>query len=175
MKGKLANPCAKDDIINRLSTGESSNQIANDYNVSGQRIRQIKKENLELIESKAQELLDNLPNIVETAKEDILLSKDITKILKSEINSYDEDVQRSVGNKLKFKTITNKLSADILRSVGIFPAQSPSIVFNQFNIDNSKHLNVDPVIMKLFSGDFSKSMQVVDMNEENLNNVGETI
>ncbi len=169
MKGKLANPCTKDDIINRLSIGESSNQIANDYNVSGQRIRQIKKENLELIESKAQELLGNLPNIVETAKEDILLSKDITKILKSEINSYDEDVQRSVGNKLKFKTITNKLSADILRSVGIFPAQSPSIIFNQFNIDNSKHLNVEPAVMKLFSSEFSKNMQVIDMNEENLN------
>ena len=43
--GKLANPCAKAEIINRLATNESSNQIAKDYNVSGQRIRQIKKEN----------------------------------------------------------------------------------------------------------------------------------
>ncbi len=42
---KLANPCTKAEIINRLATNESSNQIANDYNVSGQRIRQIKKEN----------------------------------------------------------------------------------------------------------------------------------
>ncbi len=39
--GKLANPCAKNDIIDRLSTGESSNQIANDYDVSVQIIRQI--------------------------------------------------------------------------------------------------------------------------------------
>ncbi len=40
---KLANPCTKADIINRLATNESSNQIAKDYNVSGQRIRQMKR------------------------------------------------------------------------------------------------------------------------------------
>ncbi len=60
--GKLANPCAKNDIINRLSTGESSNRIANDYDVSGQRIRQIKKENRELIEQKALNLSDYAHN-----------------------------------------------------------------------------------------------------------------
>ena len=32
---KLANPCAKAEIINRLATNESSNQTAKDYNVTG--------------------------------------------------------------------------------------------------------------------------------------------
>ncbi len=81
MKGKLANPCTKKEIINRLATNESSNQIAKDYDVSGQRIRQIRKENQELIEQKAQELLKNLPNIVETAKHYIDISKRISKII----------------------------------------------------------------------------------------------
>jgi uncharacterized protein (DUF433 family) len=40
---KLANPCTKFEIINRLAKNESSNQIAKDYNVTGKRIRQMKK------------------------------------------------------------------------------------------------------------------------------------
>ena len=40
---KLANPCIKEEIIGRLATGEPSNKIALDYNVSGQRIRQIRR------------------------------------------------------------------------------------------------------------------------------------
>ena len=74
---KLANPCIKEEIISRLSIGESSNQIASDFNVSGQMIRQIKKENQQLIEQKTQELLQSLPDVVETTKRDLEGAKKI--------------------------------------------------------------------------------------------------
>ena len=54
---KLANPCTKAEIINRLATNESSNQIAKDYSASDQRIRQMKKENEGLINAIAQKLI----------------------------------------------------------------------------------------------------------------------
>ncbi len=73
---KLANPCTKTEIINRLATNESSNQIAKDYNVSGQRIRQMKKENEDLINAIAQKLIqENLPDVYETTRLDIQTTK----------------------------------------------------------------------------------------------------
>ncbi len=144
--GKLANPCAKSDIIDRLSTGESSNQIANDYNVSGQRIRQIKKENRELIEQKAQELLKNLPDIVETAKQDIQIAKYISNKLKDKLklDELSKEQLRAVNSKLNFKTLTNNLSADILRLLGIFPAQSPSLFIQNIYNDNQQQTLITP-------------------------------
>lgn len=138
---KLANPCTKVEIINRLATNESSNQIAKDYDVSGQRIRQIKKENQELIEAKSHELLQNLPDIVETAKLDIQSNKELSKRIK------ESGLKSITKEELQFKTITNKLSADVLRSVGIFPAQHPSFVFNQYN-DNRQQAVMSPAFQK---------------------------
>ncbi len=142
---KLANPCTKTEIINRLATNESSNQIAKDYDVSGQRIRQIRKENQELIEQKAQELLKNLPNIVETAKHDIDISKRISKIIANCKDDELIDKLKEVKDILGFKQLTNKLSADILRAFGIFPAQSPSLVIqNIYGDDNSQNITISP-------------------------------
>ncbi len=140
---KLADPCAKEEIINRLAINESSNQIAKDYDVSGQRIRQIKKENQELIEQKAQELLKNVPDIVETAKNDVDISKRISKIIANCKDDELIDKLKEVKDILGFKQLTNKLSADILRAFGIFPAQSPSLVIqNIYGDDNSQHITI---------------------------------
>jgi hypothetical protein len=69
---KLANPCTKAEIINRLAKNESSNQIAKDYNVSGQMVRQIKKGNEDLINAIAQKLIqETLSDVYETIRLDI--------------------------------------------------------------------------------------------------------
>ncbi len=160
--GKLANPCAKNDIIDQLSTGESSNQIANDYNVSGQRIRQIRKENLELIEQKAQELLKYLPDIVETAKHDINISKRISKNIANCKDHELIDKLKEVKDILQFKQLTNKLSADILRALGIFPAQSPSLVIQNIYQDQRQQ-NIIPQDYQEFLDFKAKHTQPIDM------------
>ncbi len=142
-KRKLANPCTKMEIINRLATNESSNQIAKDYDVSGQRIRQIRKENQELIEQKAQELLKNLHNIIETAKHDINISKRISKIIANCKDHELIDKLKEVKDILGFKQLTNKLSADILRAFGILPANTMGVVIqNIYGDDNSQNITV---------------------------------
>ncbi len=172
---KLANPCTKTEIINRLATNESSNQIAKDYDVSGQRIRQIRKENQELIEQKAQELLKNLPNIVETAKHDIDISKRISKIIANCKDDELIDKLKEVKDILGFKQLTNKLSADILRAFGIFPAQSPSLVIqNIYGDDNSQNITISPSYQKFI--DFQvgqrqiegKDTQHIDAKEDTI-------
>ncbi len=167
--GKLANPCAKNDIINRLSTGESSNQIANDYDVSGQRIRQIKKENLELIEQKTQELLSNLPDIVETAKHDINISKRISKNIANSKDHELIDKLKEVKDILQFKQLTNKLSADILRALGIFPAQSPSLVIQNIYQDQRQQTVIPPDYQEFLDFKAANSQPIdmpVDMPED---------
>ncbi|MCP4987793.1 MAG: hypothetical protein GY928_17580 [Colwellia sp.] len=126
---KLSNPCDRLDIIGRLSMGESSNKIAADFNVSGQRIRQIKKENKELIEQKTQELLKSLPDIVETTRMDIETAKKISIEAKNDINTLTPE-------KLKFKALTNKISADIYRAIGFFPSQSQGLFVQNIYNDN---------------------------------------
>ncbi len=59
-----------------------------------------------------------------------------------------------------------KASKDTLKATGLFP--SPQFAHNIYN-DNRTQTVVEPSIMKLFSSEFSKNMQVIDMNEENLN------
>ncbi|MDR4506216.1 MAG: hypothetical protein MRK01_15700 [Candidatus Scalindua sp.] len=108
---KLANPCIKEEIIGRLSIGEPSNTIAADFNVSGQRIRQIKKENQQLIEQKTQELLQSLPDVVETTKIDIEVARKISLEAKEDFNSLTPE-------KLQFKEQTNKINADLLQEMG---------------------------------------------------------
>ena len=156
----------KNDIINRLSTEETNSSIARSYNVTQGRISQIKSENQALIDQKKSELINLLPDIVEVSRQDIQDSKEVSRTLRTEINSHDENVQRAVTNKLKFKALTQKLSQDILKIASIFPT-SALLNFNQFNQDN-RSVNIEPSIMTLFSsapGGFSDNMEAVDMEE----------
>ncbi len=162
----LTNINTKSDIINRLSTEETNSSIARSYNVTQGRISQIKSENQALIEQKKSELIKLLPDIVEVSRQDIQDSKEVSRTLRTEINSHDENVQRAVTNKLKFKALTQKLSQDILKIASIFPT-SALLNFNQFNQDN-RSVNIEPSIMTLFSsapGGFSDNMEAVDMEE----------
>ncbi len=132
---KLANPCTKAEIINRLATNESSNQIAKDYNVTGQRIRQMKKENEDLINTIAQRLIqENLPDIYETVRNDVCTMKRISEKAK-------ENIEKVTEKEMQYKKDNNRTNENIFRSVGIYPAQHPSFVFNQYN-DNSQHNTV---------------------------------
>jgi len=131
---KLANPCTKAEIINRLATNESSNQIAKDYNVTGQRIRQMKKENEDLINAIAQRLIqENLPDIYETVRNDVCTMKCISEKAK-------ENVENVTDKEMQYKKYNNRTNENTFRSVGIYPAQHPGFVFNQYN-DNRQQEN----------------------------------
>ncbi len=158
---KLANPCTKAEIINRLAKGESSNQIGKDNNVSGQRIRQMKKENQDLINAIAQRLIqENLPDIYETVRNDVCTMKRISEKAK-------ENVENVTDKEMQYKKDNNRTNENLLRSVGIFPAQLPSFVFNQYN-DNRQQNKVqiisNMVAMKL-GQDFERQLKKFDEEE----------
>ena len=155
---KLANPCTKAEIINRLATNESSNQIAKDYKVSGQRIRQMKKENQEKINEITEKIVhENLPDIYETVRNDVCTMKRISEKAK-------EDIEKVTDKEMQYKKDNNRTNENIFRSVGIYPSQAPSFMFQQ-NIDNSQHNTViTPEFQKFI--DFTSQYNGAEMLED---------
>ncbi len=153
---KLANPCTKAEIINRLATNESSNQIAKDYNVTGQRIRQMKKENQDLINAIAQRLIqENLPDIYETVRNDVCTMKRISEKAK-------ENIEKVTEKEMQYKKDNNRTNENVLRSVGIFPSQAPSFMFQQ-NIDNSQHNTIiSPEFQKFLDFQLENGMKMLE-------------
>ncbi len=138
---KLANPCTKAEIINRLAKNESSNQIAKDYNVSVQRIRQMKKENQEKINETTEKIIhENLPDIYETVRNDVCTMKRISEKAK-------ENIEKVTDKEMQYKKDNNRTNENIFRSVGIYPPQNPNFMFNQNN-DNRQQDVMSPAFQK---------------------------
>ena len=150
---KLANPCTKAEIINRLATNESSNQIVKDYNVTGQRIRQMKKENEDLINTIAQKLIqENLPDIYETINLDVQTMKRIA-------GKANEDIESVTEKGFEYKKAHNRTNENLLRSVGIYPAQHPGSVFNQYNDNRQQETVISAAIMNLIGDDIRRQLK----------------
>ncbi len=153
---KINAPYQKEEILNRLAVNEPHRSIARDFNVSHPRITQINKENKEVIDQKKQELIKQLPNIVDSVKADIETNNRLSKHISLDFTSVD-------SNLIALKNTLDKTNVNILKIAGIFPSQA-LLNFNQYNQDN-RQVNVEPSIMGLFSGGFKDSMEVIDMNE----------
>ncbi len=159
---KLANPCTKTEIINRLATNESSNQIAKDYNVTSQRIRQIKKENQEKINEIASKLVqENLPDVYETVRNDVQTMKRIAEKAK-------ENIEKVTDKEMQYKKDNNRTNENIFRSVGVFPAQAPSFMFQQ-NIDNRQQTAIiSDNVLDMFAAHAKTLISNGEEDEENL-------
>lgn len=157
---KLPNPSTdKPNIINRLATGETCTSISKDYDVTRERINQIKLEEKKAIEKAATKILKALPNIVETTTLDIQTNKELSKA------AYITGCNLS-KEQLTFKTITNKLSADILRMVGIFPSQSPSLFIQNIYQDNRHQTNITPEYQKFLDFNLQNTDDVDEIQAE---------
>ncbi len=159
--GKLANPCAKNDIINRLSTGESSNQIANDYNMSGQRIRQIKKENQKLIDQKKQELIQSLPKVVDIVKKDL----DTNYKISSDLN---DNYEKATTESIALKNTLDKTNLNLLKITGIFPTHTNLLNTGKITINQQNVIN--PYITRLIGNAAIEQLKEVENGEEDEEN-----
>lgn len=154
---KLTDLNTKTDIINRLANEEPGTHIARSYGVDRSRISQIKTANEELINKKKAELISKLPSVIETVTKDVKTNHNLS-------TSFSENIDNlTVAEKLQLKAQLDKTNVNILKIAGIFPSQA-LLNFNQYNQDN-RTTNIEASIMSLFSGGFSDSMQVIDMND----------
>ncbi len=146
--GKLDH--VKDDVVKKLAIGKSQTSIAEQVGVDQSTISRFAKEdkNIQLIEEEREKLVRVLPDAVENVKTLVEGMKDVPE------------------DNIKKLELCYKASKDTLKATGLFP--SPQFAHNIYN-DNRTQTVVEPGIRELFSTDFSKKMQVIDMNEENLN------
>lgn len=147
----------KNDIVDRLSKEETNSSIARSYNVTQGRISQIKSENQAVIDKKKQELILQLPNIVESVRTDIETNNRLSRHISLDFTNINSDL-------ISLKNTLDKTSLNVLKIASIFPTNA-LLNFNQYNQDN-RQINIEPSIMGLFGGGFSDSMQVIDMKED---------
>ena len=104
----------------------------------------MKKENLEKINEITEKIVqENLPDIYETVRNDVCTMKRISEKAK-------ENIEKVTDKEMQYKKDNNRTNENILRSVGIYPAQHPSFVFNQYN-DNRQIEIISPKVLELFS------------------------
>ncbi len=147
---KLDKLPVKNEVIHQLAVSEPQTSIAKQVGVDQSTISRFAKEdeNIQLIEEEREKLVKVLPDAVKNVKALVEGMKDVPE------------------DNIKKLELCYKASKDTLKATGIFP--SPQYAHNIYN-DNRTQTVVEPSIMKLFSSEFSRNMQVVDMNEENLN------
>ncbi len=150
----------KEEILTSLVKEIPQRTIASQHSISQPRISKINQENKEIITQRKQELLSQLPSVVES------VTKDVQTNGKLSIDFSENIDNLTIGEKLQLKAQLDKTNVNILKIAGIFPSNA-LLNFNQFNQDN-RQINIEPSIMKLFSsspGGFSDNMEVVDMEE----------
>ncbi len=147
---KLDKLPVKKEVIHQLAVGEPQTSIAEQVGVDQSTISRFAKEdeNIQLIEKEREKLVRVLPDAVKNVKALVEGMKDVPE------------------DNIKKLELCYKASKDTLKATGLFP--SPQYAHNIYN-DNRTQTVVEPSIMKLFSSEFSRNMQVVNMNEENLN------
>ncbi len=145
---KLDKLPVKNEVIHQLAIGETQTNIAKQVGVDRSQISRFAKEDeiIQLIEEEREKLVRVLPDAVKNVKTLVEGMKD------------EEDIKKL--------ELCYKASKDTLKATGLFP--SPQFAHNIYN-DNRTQTVVEPSVMKLFSDDLAKKMQVVNMNEENLN------
>lgn len=146
----------KNQVIDSLAFGKTSFDIAKEVNYPNSTIRSFHQHNKEAVDKKKQELILQLPNIVESVKTDIETNSRLSRHISLDFTSVD-------SNLIALKNTLDKVSLNVLKISSIFPTNA-LLNFNQFNQDN-RQVNIEPSIMGLFSGGFNDNMEVVDMKE----------
>ncbi len=147
---KLNKLPVKNEVINQLAVGKSQTSIAGQIGVDQSTISRFAKEDeiRQQIEEEREKLVKVLPDAVGNVK------------------TLVEGMKNVPEDNIKKLELCYKASKDTLKATGLFP--SPQYAHNIYN-DNRTQTVVEPSIMKLFSHEFAKNMQPIDMNEENLN------
>ena len=143
------NPVLATKIISLAAQGQTQQVIADELDISQPTVQRIQKANQSLIQKEAQKYLDMLPDIVNNdvreIKDYFTISKDLSEALKNGSTGDSQPLQR-------FCDFVNTKITDIKRSIGMYSAHSPGLVFQQLNIFNTVQTSLNPQILQLFQG-----------------------
>jgi hypothetical protein len=151
-KSKLDNPPTKAEVIKRLAVGESQSSIAGEIGLHRSQIcRFAKRENIKpFIEREQMKLVEAVPDAVENLK----------KLVREMRNIPSKETKR--------RELSYKASQDVLKAVGIMPAQNQAPLIQ--NIYNDNRFLLSPVVIELLS---KHGTQVLDLKSNEIDLPGE--
>ena len=126
--GRVLNSIHKEQIKDDLVKQIPQREIATKFGVTQGRIHQIKKANENEIELKQQEIMAELPSVIETIKNDI----DTNNKLSQDIN---KDYKQITPQQVSLKTVLDKNNVNVLKITRIL--DSNTIQYGDTNIQNN--------------------------------------
>ena len=143
------NPVLATKIISLAAQGQTQQVIADELSISQPTVQRIQKANQILIQKEAQKYLDILPDIVANDVREIqdyfTASKNLSDTIINHPTVDASQLQR-------FCEFVNSKITDIKRSIGMYSAHSPGLVFQQLNIFNTVQTSLSPQLLQLFQG-----------------------
>lgn len=150
----------KNKAIKLLAQGESQDKIAKALGVNQSTISRLRVKNEELVKKETERFIEALPDITDQLIRDIKTSNLLSKVFSGETDIEELPpllTQAILDPKYKsilttFINLSYKKQSDILRSVGVYPAQSPSTVFQTLIQQNIDKAVISPAILDVLKG-----------------------
>ena len=143
------------DITNRLAKCEKQEIIAQDHNISQNRVSQLKKEHKHLVEQAKSKLLSKVPDILETVEQDIINNQTIS----TKYSTTPEDVTTI---DIAYKTILQKQNTKILESIGILETRTNAML-NTGTVNITQN-NITPSVTSLIADSIANKLDnVIDI------------
>jgi uncharacterized protein YjiS (DUF1127 family) len=155
-KSKLDSPHIKAEVIKRIAVGESQSRIAGDVGLHRSQVsRFARREDIKpFIEQEQLKLLEAVPDAVENLRGLVRGMKNIP------------------AKETKRRELAYKASNDLLKAVGIMPAQTQAPLIK--NIYNDNRLIISPIVMELLSKHCNQVLNL-DSNDIDILNGGDEV
>ena len=137
-----------------VASGKSQLALSKRTGVSQQAISRFanRSEIKSLIERETGKLYQKLPDMIEEINRDIETSYRISKSVAGELTKEEtkELTERfeGINSMLKFKESIYKVKSDVLKALGVYPSQSPSIFVQNVFSDNKAAI-IDPGVQRM--------------------------
>lgn len=148
------------EVIQRIAKGESGRSIAKSMGKSEMAISRAKHKNKDKIAKEAERLISCLPDIMEQTIRDINLSNEVSKELSGDTEVVLHDKFKDKGFLANYLSLSYKKQADILRALGIYNSNAPSVAIN--TLIHADKVEVSPVIIKALGEYLGDSLNAVD-------------
>jgi len=179
---KITKNCLEQKAIEMLVQNKPQAVIANELGVCQKTISNVKSRNPEAIEKAAQKYLDAIPSIIEDDLKEIKLAQDLTNDLIHSLKEESQIIETKEGKAVelfpsqriaaiqRYKEYVDKKITDIKRSIGILPAQTQGLIFQQFNLIKTENKLISNKIIQLLGSSISTPEDDMPLEAELVDN-----
>ncbi len=152
--------------IESLARQQNNNaEVARKLGVSENTIGRFKSAHATEIQKQAEKYLATLPSIVDTDIIQIQTRSKLIAHIASPTDNPNSTKLTETQDILSFCKDTDKIITDVKRSIGMYSAHSPGLVFQQLNIYQSNQQVISPAVLGMLSGKIDNMVGEDDDNE----------